>query len=411
MKIRTDFVTNSSSSSFISISIKNQEVLQKLKDYELFQELTGFANEDEGKGLDEVLKYWSEEVDVKKLAKNKRKTRINSLLLKYYFKNSDNGYDTSTHSVEMGYGIDIDTFELFLSDFHNATLPIMKAYFELIEKEGGVEAKIQDFVIDKYDSAWGEVFGGRENIEKEFGIICDGLTTITELYYDGSGEIIVNEIRKFDIVNGVTDELLNKIAGRKVSIKKYFKKLKATEKCVLELSEFIKKGLKERGKSDEEIKNIFSYEDKDHQETFYFEKELDLDAEDCCKKIIEYLSWLPGVEPNGSYMEVDIVGGGYEGRAERYELLGTGDRVELKRNPDNSYDKNAIEVFNSRGESLGHIPAAYANILAPGLDQVLVSIESAEVLSVTPLSQRGKRAKNPLMTISAKLNYKLETAW
>lgn len=121
--------------------------------------------------------------------------------------------------------------------------------------------------------------------------------------------------------------------------------------------------------------------------------------------LIDRISCFPKADFNGTHFEVDLVGTGYEGRAVHFETMNCGELVELRRNPDNPYDSNAIEVFNSLSESLGHIPSEHASILAPGLDQGLVSIKSAEVLSVTPLSQRSQRAKNPLMTLLVKLTY------
>ncbi len=122
-------------------------------------------------------------------------------------------------------------------------------------------------------------------------------------------------------------------------------------------------------------------------------------------QLMDDISRLPKADINGTYFEAELVGTGYEGRSDRIELINVGDQVKLKRNPDNPYDSNAVEVLNSSGESLGHISKEFAAVLAPGLDQGLVSIKSAEVLSVTPLSQRSQRAKNPLLTVAVRLDY------
>ncbi|TFK54077.1 hypothetical protein OE88DRAFT_1695204 [Heliocybe sulcata] len=56
-------------------------------------------------------------------------------------------------------------------------------------------------------------------------------------------------------------------------------------------------------------------------------------------------------------------------------LVGPGEEVRLVREPNNRYDRNAIQVKNIGGTQVGHIPRQVASNLAPLLDQGLVNVE------------------------------------
>ncbi|PEQ95192.1 hypothetical protein CN481_04860 [Bacillus sp. AFS006103] len=58
----------------------------------------------------------------------------------------------------------------------------------------------------------------------------------------------------------------------------------------------------------------------------------------------------------------------YEGRQRIIERLSIYDDIYIKRDYYNSFDGNAIGVFNSYGESIGWIPREIAEWLAPRLD-------------------------------------------
>lgn len=51
------------------------------------------------------------------------------------------------------------------------------------------------------------------------------------------------------------------------------------------------------------------------------------------------------------------------------------ERVLVAREPTNTYDANAVKVFNAAGASVGHLPRAVAAKLAPLMDRALVSVE------------------------------------
>ncbi|KAF8135787.1 SNF2 family N-terminal domain-containing protein [Boletus edulis] len=56
-------------------------------------------------------------------------------------------------------------------------------------------------------------------------------------------------------------------------------------------------------------------------------------------------------------------------------LVGPGEQVRLVREPNNRYDRNAIQVQNIGGAQVGHIPRNVASQLAPLLDRGLVTVE------------------------------------
>jgi len=98
-------------------------------------------------------------------------------------------------------------------------------------------------------------------------------------------------------------------------------------------------------------------------------------------------------------LERAIEGTGYEGRTPRIEALKVGDPVILKADYHNPYHfPVAIEVFNTKNETLGYMSDdfdhPYNVEIAKELDHL-----GARVVSVTPRSARGPRAKIALMEI------------
>ena len=56
-------------------------------------------------------------------------------------------------------------------------------------------------------------------------------------------------------------------------------------------------------------------------------------------------------------------------------LVGAGEEVQLIREPNNRYDRNAIRVSNIAGSQVGHIPKNVAARLAPLLDRGEITVE------------------------------------
>lgn len=98
--------------------------------------------------------------------------------------------------------------------------------------------------------------------------------------------------------------------------------------------------------------------------------------------------------------EIEVSGTQYEGRSERIEHVKVGDELKLVREPDNAYDKNAIDLQNALG-SLGHLPAHIVGKLSPLMDLGLVNC-TAIVSDVLPLSKRSSRAKKAILKVYLK---------
>jgi SWI/SNF-related matrix-associated actin-dependent regulator of chromatin subfamily A3 len=56
-------------------------------------------------------------------------------------------------------------------------------------------------------------------------------------------------------------------------------------------------------------------------------------------------------------------------------MVGPGEEVIIEREPQNTYDANAIQVLNIGRAKLGHLSRQVAAKLAPLLDRGLVSVE------------------------------------
>lgn len=100
-----------------------------------------------------------------------------------------------------------------------------------------------------------------------------------------------------------------------------------------------------------------------------------------------------------------IVTGTHHGeRADRIEYITVGDALTLKRVFDSPLMSDSIEVFNSSDESVGWIEVYMSDILAPLMDDGIVTISNVIVASVIPKSQRGKRARAAEMYIDVEMH-------
>ena len=79
------------------------------------------------------------------------------------------------------------------------------------------------------------------------------------------------------------------------------------------------------------------------------------------------------------------------GREHHGGMIGSGDAVSFKREPDNAHDGNAIGVFSERDTQAGYLPRRVAVWLAPLLDSDKVRIEGA-----VPHTQMGRQGICPL---------------
>ncbi len=98
-------------------------------------------------------------------------------------------------------------------------------------------------------------------------------------------------------------------------------------------------------------------------------------------------------------MVIPIEGTGYAGRNARIEYVKVGDPLIVKADYNNPYyTPVALEVFNTKGETLGYLCEGYGTMPLEVIAQSISDVK-ARVASVTPLSQRSKRAKYALMDV------------
>lgn len=75
-----------------------------------------------------------------------------------------------------------------------------------------------------------------------------------------------------------------------------------------------------------------------------------------------------GACSTGSSFYSKIVGVTFNGRQQYISQLKAGEELTLKREPGNQYDRNAIALYDSRGNQLGYISRALASDMAPMID-------------------------------------------
>lgn len=89
---------------------------------------------------------------------------------------------------------------------------------------------------------------------------------------------------------------------------------------------------------------------------------------------------------NVSSSSVYIVGIQREERRKAVSELQMGDEICLKREPENSFDKNAIAAYNTKGEQIGYIRKDYASIYADKMDvgfEYLATLSKIDKSSLT----------------------------
>ena len=189
-----------------------------------------------------------------------------------------------------------------------------------------------------------------------------GVTSNNEIYVDGFCPCSDSEIRKIVGLNG------NSKIIRSISIQ--------NEDDQDDDSDF---------DPDEMSDDLFESEES------FAEDEPYLSPKDIIRQLLE------------EYSEIEVSGTQYEGRSDRIEKVQVGDKLELVREPDNAYDKNAISIQNDEGP-LGYLPQYIVESLSPLMDAGMVTC-TATVSEVVPLSRRSKRARKAILKV--RLNYTL----
>lgn len=99
------------------------------------------------------------------------------------------------------------------------------------------------------------------------------------------------------------------------------------------------------------------------------------------------------ISPEGQMtFEFEAKGTRHEGRTERIEQHKIGDALVYHRNPRNQFDKQCIEILDSKKENLGNVPAELSEYISPCVDGKKVKI-SGSISSIKARAARGPKAQ------------------
>lgn len=99
------------------------------------------------------------------------------------------------------------------------------------------------------------------------------------------------------------------------------------------------------------------------------------------------------ISKNGQMTFVfEAKGTAYEGRTDRIEQHNTGDTLIYHRNPRNKFDKQCIEILDSKKSNLGNVPAELSEYISPLIDGKKVGI-SGSIFNIKTRVQRGPKAQ------------------
>jgi hypothetical protein len=80
-------------------------------------------------------------------------------------------------------------------------------------------------------------------------------------------------------------------------------------------------------------------------------------------------------------------------------MIGDGEFAELRREPHNQYDSNAITVHNEQGHQLGHIPNPKCNGLAKLLSPFMRDNPTVRIEAVVSCSHHSRVTTQPSASI------------
>jgi hypothetical protein len=117
---------------------------------------------------------------------------------------------------------------------------------------------------------------------------------------------------------------------------------------------------------------------------------------------MEYLEEYKGDydDNTGSFLiRFESKGTRYNGRTEQIEKVKAGDSLEIRRDPENQYNKNNFLIYTKKGFDVGNMPAELCNVIAPLYDSEKLVIDRAAVSFADPISKRSRYAKQAVLFV------------
>ena len=100
----------------------------------------------------------------------------------------------------------------------------------------------------------------------------------------------------------------------------------------------------------------------------------------------------------------EVKGLRYENRSRHLEGVSVGDLLELRRDAQNSYNPNNFELLRKDGKTLGMLPAALCNCLAPLYDLDEIQITSVQASYIELFEDRSRYAKQGVLFVRIHLS-------
>ena len=117
---------------------------------------------------------------------------------------------------------------------------------------------------------------------------------------------------------------------------------------------------------------------------------------------MEYLEqYLGTYNPDaGSFLiRFEAKGTRYNGRTAQIEKVNAGDAIRLKREPENKFNSNNFVLMTEKNFDVGNMPAELCNVIAPLYDSGELTVDSAKVSFVDPISKRSRHAKQAVLFV------------
>ena len=117
---------------------------------------------------------------------------------------------------------------------------------------------------------------------------------------------------------------------------------------------------------------------------------------------MEYLDQYAGKydkETKTLYIKTEVMGTRYEGRTEQIENITVGDKINIVRDSENTFNHNNFLLFTDSNKNVGTLSSDLCNAIAPLYDNGYLSFKNTSVSFVEPISKRSRHAKKAILFV------------